>query len=263
MSDKYNKLTILKEVRSEYKNGRWRKIVQCECECGKVIERPKSLVVNGYIKSCGCIKTNKAKVIGKRFGAWLVIKEIENNRSGRQFLCKCDCGVERVVNYSNLLSKRSSSCGCTPRKYNIKYKKDIPNRDRLLNIYIGMKDRCYNPNNKSYKYYGQRGISICKEWLDENVGFENFANWSNKNNYNDNLSIDRINVNGNYEPSNCRWATNSMQSRNKRNNVYLTYNGKTQTVSEWAKEIGCAYNTIRYRMAHGWDIEDILSKPTR
>lgn len=261
MSDSFNNLTILKEVGSERINGKSYNMVLCKCKCGNIIKKPKTRVVNGYIKSCGCIKTNKVSILGNEFGMWTVIKEINNDRKGRWFLCKCDCGAEKIVPYTNLLSGKSSSCGCVPKNYKIKYNKNIPNRERLLNIYRGMKSRCYNPKNSSYKDYGQRGIIICDEWLDKTVGFENFAKWANENNYSDELSIDRIDVNGNYEPNNCKWSTPSEQSKNKRNNKYLTYKGKTMTITDWAKEIGCAWNTIYYRMLRGLDIEEILAKP--
>ena len=121
-----------------------------------------------------------------------------------------------------------------------------------------MKKRCYNENSKSYKSYGERGIIICKEWLND---FINFYNWSIKNGYADNLSIDRIDVNGNYEPNNCRWATQKEQANNTRRNRYLTYKGETHTISEWSDIFNLKSGTIRARLAHGYTPEQALEMP--
>lgn len=259
--EKYNYLTTIKRLDSRNYNGKKRKFARYLCDCGNIIERPESLVKNGKIKSCGCIRYKiKTEMVGKKFGSWTVIEDLPKENKQRMELCECDCGIIRKVRFTNLIMGESLSCGCKEKHYKIKYPKDIPNRERLLNIYRGMKSRCYNPQNDSYKYYGQRGISICKEWLDEKEGFENFSKWANSNNYSPIMSIDRINVNGNYEPDNCRWVELSEQSRNRRNCTYLTYEGKTLTLNEWAREIGCSRNTIQYRLTHGWNIEDILTK---
>jgi len=133
---------------------------------------------------------------------------IDGKKKGHQYfwLCKCDCGNETIIPTSNLRKGLIKSCGC------LKYTHHLSNT-RLYRIYIGMKTRCYNSKSLSYKDYGGRGITICQEWLDD---FMNFYNWAKDNGYSDNLSIDRINVNGNYEPSNCRWATQEEQSNNTR-----------------------------------------------
>lgn len=107
-------------------------------------------------------------------------------------------------------------------------------RTRLYKIWTDMKTRCNNPNTPYYYNYGARGISVCKEWSD----FEPFMEWSLDNGYTDKLTIDRINVNGNYEPENCRWITNLEQQSNRQSNHFLTYDGKTQTISQWADELG-------------------------
>ena len=121
-----------------------------------------------------------------------------------------------------------------------------------------MKERCYNPNNKNFQHYGGRGITVCNEWHN----FLLFYNWAMTNGYSDNLTIDRIDVNGNYEPSNCRWVTMSEQANNKRNNRLLTYNGKTQTMTQWANEMKTRDTTIFGRLKRGNMTEnEVLSKP--
>ena len=126
---------------------------------------------------------------------------------------------------------------------------------RLYNIYRGMKDRCYYKSHNRYNYYGGRGISICGEWLND---FMAFYTWAIDNGYDDNLTIDRIDVNGNYEPCNCRWLTPKEQSNNRRSNVYLTYNNKTQTIKQWAEELGINYKCLWKRHKLGWSDKECL-----
>lgn len=123
---------------------------------------------------------------------------------------------------------------------------------RIYNIYHNMKNRCYNLNDRRYKDYGGRGINICPEWLGEH-GFDNFYNWSIKNGYTDSLTIDRINVNGNYEPNNCRWSTNAEQANNKRNSIYFTFFGITKNLKEWCDVIGENYGKMYGRYHRGYE----------
>lgn len=123
-----------------------------------------------------------------------------------------------------------------------------------------MKNRCYNPKNKHYKDYGGRGITVCDEWLDKKNGHKNFWNWALENGWKEKLSIDRIDVNGNYEPSNCRWATPKEQANNRRNNAYITIHGATKTAQEWAEQIGITERAFMSRVAYGWS-EDRLLEP--
>lgn len=140
-------------------------------------------------------------------------------------------------------------------------------RTRLNNIYANMKRRCYNPKSEVYKYYGGRGITICEEWNNSEVvhlesggnsskGFQAFKKWALENGYEDNLTIDRIDVNKGYSPENCRWVSMKVQSNNLRNNVRLTYKGRTQTIHEWCEELNLNYDRIRHRICRaGWTVE--------
>lgn len=128
---------------------------------------------------------------------------------------------------------------------------------RLYYIWSTMRQRCNNPNNHKYKNYGDRGIKICNEW---NL-FENFMAWALSNGYSDELTIERINVNGNYEPCNCKWVTNDEQQRNKRNNKYLILKGEKRTLSEWSRITGLNHTTILKRLKIGWSVEDALLIP--
>ena len=196
----------------------------------------------------------------KRFRKLLVIKEIVHKRKngGRLWLCQCDCGslVERTTGELNAM--RRCSCGCRRSNSNGGWSRG--KRTRLYITWCNMIDRCYNTNSANYKNYGGRGINLCDEWRGD---FERFANWALNNGYTDSLTIDRIDVNGNYEPSNCRWATPKQQSRNKRNNHLLTFNGYTCPITEWSEKLGIKNTTIHERLRRGWSIEKTLSTPIR
>ncbi len=155
------------------------------------------------------------QLLNQKFGRLTIIGESELRRkpSGqivRLMLCRCDCGNKTIKVLGNLLNGHSQSCGCSHKESIVKHGL---NQSRINNIYLGMKARCCNANNKAYKNYGGRGISICNEWLND---FMNFHNWAMANGYLDNLEIDRINNDGNYEPENCRWITRRENKRNQR-----------------------------------------------
>ncbi len=131
---------------------------------------------------------------------------------------------------------------------------------RLYECWQDMKKRCYNPKNKRYPNYGARGISVYYDWLGE-YGAENFINWALANGYRDDLTLDRIDVNGDYEPDNCRWVTRTVQQNNRQYNHLLTYNGKTQTVTQWARELNLNASTLFSRIERGLSDEQVLTTP--
>lgn len=136
-------------------------------------------------------------------------------------------------------------------------------KTRIYKEWKGIKERCLNKNNHAYKNYGGRGITICDEWLGEN-GFEYFCDWAMQNGYQDNLTIERKDVNGNYCPENCCWIPIGDQALNTRANVYLEYNGESKPIAQWAKEYGINYQVFHNRVRNlGWNMERALHEPVR
>ena len=157
-------------------------------------------------------------LLGKRFGRLLVVEQAESKSGFTQWRCKCDCGKTAIVQGTRLVHGHTKSCGClvsdvviARNKRGMKYE---TKNNRIYRIYWGMRTRCYNAKDHNYPRYGGRGITICEEWLNDS---ETFKDWSLANGYRDDLSIDRIDNDGNYEPSNCRWATFEQQQENKTN----------------------------------------------
>lgn len=159
------------------------------------------------------------ELTGMKFGRWTVIGRAENNKKGNtMWHCRCECGKQAIIVGYSLTRGRSKSCGCYHSERVSQANKDLKTthgekKTRLYRIWKGMKQRCFNPNDKDYEKYGGRGITICDEWKED---FCKFKSWALASGYAQELSIDRIENNGNYEPSNCRWATQSQQNSNRR-----------------------------------------------
>ena len=195
-------------------------------------------------------------ITGQRFGKLTVIKYIGKDKNNTSlWLCKCDCGNFTKVLKTNLSNNHTKSCGCL-RKENTLSAKHGKCHDNLYKIYYGIIKRCYNKNDQAFKNYGARGIVVCQEWLDD---FMNFYNWAIDNNYRDGLSIDRIDNDGNYGPSNCKWSTPKQQARNRRSNKNYTINGETHCLKEWCEILELKYETAHARINQlHWSIEKAL-----
>lgn len=212
------------------------------------------------------IDINKS-YIGKKFGKLTVIKLVSgNNATNRKYLCKCDCGNEKITSEENLRRGHCKSCGCLYKNNGGKCKETkgyyLDSRSKLYMVWTFMIRRCTNPKDSNYERYGKRGIKVCEEWKDYSV----FRNWAIKTGYKENhsraeCSLDRIDNNGNYEPSNCRWTDMKTQSNNTRMNTIVCYKGMKKTLSEWADYYKIPYKLFVNRYSKGWTIEEIINTP--
>lgn len=214
--------------------------------------------------------------VGMKFGK-LTVLSFKERKSGRTYWnCKCECGEKTIARGDKLTSGAKVSCGCVLKqnKMNIrlygrrdggKITHNMSNT-RFYDIWKGMKQRCLNVNNKDYSNYGARGITICEKWMT----FENFKNDMLENYYKHadqygekDTTIDRIDVDGNYEPDNCRWSTQKVQHHNKTNNKIIKFKGKEYIASDLAREYSLKPVTLFNRLNLGWDIEKALHTPIR
>ena len=198
---------------------------------------------------------------GQRFGSLTVLYRDPSETRYGKWICLCDCGNQSSVYSSNLRRGTTVSCGCkkSGRIATIN-KTHGMSRTRLHTEWTNMRRRCYNHKIKDWPDYGGRGIEVCPEWRDS---FEAFRDWALANGYQDDLTLDRKDNDGSYSPENCRWITMKEQQNNRRNNRLITFNGRTQTMSQWADENGIKRETVWLRLKKGWPIERALTEPVR
>lgn len=203
-------------------------------------------------------------LMGERFGRLLVVARAKNTKDGgAQWVCRCDCGTEKVNTRKNLIKGRVQSCGClrreTSRVVGLQSATHGQSRSSEYRTWRGAIDRCHNSRSVNWKNYGARGIAVCQRWRD---GFENF--WADMGpKHSPRHSLDRIDVNGNYEPSNCRWADWDTQGNNRRTNHVVTIDGVQMTLAEAIRVKGQKSSRVRQRLAMGWDVERALNEASR
>lgn len=249
--------TILEEI-GYRENGHL--YVKAKCSCGTVKEVPYSRLKRGKSKSCGKCHS-KEDLTGKKFHRWTVLKKADKNENSNQwYFCKCDCGTERVISAYKLKHGLTHSCGCyisdSVRK---RMTTHSMSKTKIFKEWEHMRRRCL-PNAECHSRYYDRGIKVCSEW--EN-SFEKFYEYvSQLEHYGDrNYSLDRIDNNGNYEPSNVRWASPKTQARNTEKNVYITYKGEQRLLCELVEERGYNYQTIYGRLQRGWSGDEAIDTP--
>lgn len=185
------------------------------------------------------------------------------SKSGKtitEWECLCDCGNQKYINRHSILYCNQKACGCLnakPTRYSHGH-----TGTRLYQAYLNMKARCYYKGGREYGNYGGRGITVCDEWLGKN-GAKNFIDWAYLNGYSDTLTLDRIDVNKGYSPDNCRWITNKEQQSNRRDNHLITYEGRTQTITQWAEEIGISGKALESRLKDWKDIKKSIETPVK
>lgn len=259
---RFGLLTAIKQVRL---NGqlKW----ECKCDCGNIVYRQYRQLhegeKNNRISSCGCtvIKLNgipstivKSKVGDITIISYNNVTNLYTCQKGNEiiFLSSLELYNERRNFYKR--KKRLDTYNTFAKKLNcVDYDDYKKKRYNLLGIFYSMKERCYSKKHKSYNNYGARGIKICDEWLNNSSAF---VNWALFNGYVYGLQIDRINVNGDYCPDNCRFVTQNVNANNKTNNLYIDYQGKTQTLKQWCIELNLPYRQTHKRIySYGWSIE--------
>lgn len=206
----------------------------------------------------------KLDLAGIQFGRLTAIEDVGANKQGaRLWRCRCECGQESIVRSSDLVRGHIVSCGCSKIDHchylnesglNVlnPYQTHGKSKTRLYRIWKDMKRRVTNPNRDNFKYYGGRGIDICDEWFND---FEPFYDWAVANGYSDNLEIDRIDNDGDYEPGNCHWVTKKVNCNNASTNRRIEYMGRTKTATEWAEFFNIPYTKLIYRLNAGWDLD--------
>lgn len=216
---------------------------ECLCDCGNTTTVHCTNIKRK--KSCGCIAFLDLR--GQRFGKLTAVERI-----GATWRCECECGNTVVLKTGALRSGHTRSCGCVLYTHR---------RSRTIEylVWTRMKARCYDTNLKSFPNYGGRGIKVCAKWRFDFAAFLADMGPRPAPGY----SIERINNDGDYEPSNCRWATAKEQQNNRRTNRLLTCNGKTQTVAQWGREFGIGYQALVQRLNRGIPMMDALTRPLR
>lgn len=245
---RFGKLVVLNEIeKAKNEKNRHNKWL-CRCDCGNTTIVRSTELRNGKTKSCGCL--NYARLVdltGQRFGKLVVVQYAGRKGMNTMWKCQCDCGNITITTNSNLRTGSAKSCGCYKKVHSVTHGATRGGkRERLYKNYYGMINRCYNEHDKCFNSYGRKGIKVCDEWLND---FSVFRDWALSNGYQDDLTIDRINSNGNYEPLNCRWLTMKDNLLHKNKDSILEVNGELLTTGGWAKKIGVCSGTIRKRIS--------------
>ena len=250
----YNSLTILEICEKRDKENRVQAI--CRCVCGNEKSIQLRRVISGNTKSCGCgsgcnYSHNKIDMSCKIIGRLTVLYKEGTIRGKIAWRCKCECGNETIVIGTYLRNGNTKSCGCLNLE---RVKTHDKSNTKLYNIWKGIRRRCSDKKGKWSHLYIGKGITVCDEW---NNSFQEFYDWSIANGYKQGLSIDRINGNKGYYPSNCRWVTSKEQSRNTCLNI--VYNG--EYAIDAARRLGAASNIICLRLKAGWTLEEAFTTP--
>lgn len=240
-------------------DGRRYQLAPCRCDCGTEANVQISDLRRGKSQSCGCLYYADIQV-GTIFGDWAVlsppfIRPTQRGRT-RYVQVRCVCGTEVEMKAKELVKGRRRSCGCRYHRHGAATGGKVTSEYRIWSL---MRDRCNNPNNRHFANYGGRGIQVCERWDKSFVDF--LADMGERPSFEH--TLDRYPDNdGNYEKSNCRWATRKEQNNNKRSNRIIEFDGERLTVAQWAERIGVNESAIRTRLNRGWSTEEAVTLPT-
>lgn len=237
---RFGRLTVLERDHV----GRSGSYFLCQCDCGNKTIVSGVNLKSGNTTSCGCkVRERKTDdMTGLRFGRLQVLGFSHMGPYGKSYwLCECDCGNETIVSRTHLLDGHVTSCGCWNRDSATIHGMS---HEPLYHTWVSMRQRCQNERQKAYVRYGARHIFVCDEWQ----SFKNFQEWAMSNGYEHGLTIDRINNDDGYYPENCRWVDRITQANNTSTNRFITYNGDTHTIAEWARLFEIDYDLLRRRI---------------
>lgn len=268
----FGRLTVL----SFHEVRKGKTMWNCLCSCGTQTIQRADAMKSGISRSCGCYKKEQTvknlqrethkDLVGKKFSRLLVLSAgPKQKKKTVRWVCSCDCGSVVLVSGSSLVSGHTRSCGCLQRQQASKQATEMGASNKTHGktatpewmIWRGMRLRCYDTAQPAYPNYGGRGIKVCDRW----TAFENFfADMGERPT--EKHSLDRIDCDGDYTPTNCRWATNKQQQRNRRNNIRVEYNGEVKCLSEWAELYGLKQVIVWNRyVCSRWSIHRTLTIP--
>lgn len=255
----FGKLTVLRYL--GYLEGLTNQYYECQCKCGNIVNISAPNLSTGHTQSCGCLL--KKDLVGEKFGRLTVVSEAPRNQDDNRPMwnCLCECGGEKTVRQSSLEMGHTRSCGCMHSEANTRHGMA---RTKVYKAWRGMQDRCYNPNLDSYKNYGGRGIKVCDRWLNS---FEYFyADMGDPPTLDH--TVEREDVHGDYEPSNCVWDTWTAQARNRQNTVRVEYEGEELRLFEIYERMTLFHESVNFdvfsfRLRKGWDPEKAARQPYR
>lgn len=241
-----------------------------QAQAGTLLVPTSPPTPKGESPDLGFFISTMAKTIditGHRFGRLVAIQYAES-KNGARWLCVCDCGKETITSTRSLRYGSTKSCGCGSKEQAVantnlgraKRAVPYPHARKLKDLLSNMMARCMDQKNKRWKNYGGRGIKVCHEWL---VSGRLFYKWATENGYKPGLQIDRIDVNGNYEPSNCRFITQKEQMNNTTRNHFVEWNGERLTIAQWEERFGWPRGRLQYRFTHGWSVDRAMTQPPR
>ena len=258
---KFGRLTVIGHDQSK------KRYLICKCDCGNTISTFSGNLQRGLTKSCGCLNRELASqrrledLTGRVFERLTVLRRADKNATNGnpRWVCQCSCPDKTIIEVSgyDLTRGHTRSCGCLAKELAGTYFRKwlTEDEENLSHVYNAMKQRCYDPNNKSYTDWGGRGITICDEWLNNK---RSFVDWALSHGYKPGLTIDRIDNNGAYCPDNCRWVDRTVQANNRRSNLYVTVNGITHTLADWARLLNVRY--IEFWKKEDSEIVDMISE---